>query len=147
MLICSGHVYEGISSPTIHSQSDRSLHEGINFFIVVLRTNGSTPILILCFRYFLSHLHSSFAFHISGILALCLSLLGSDGLVSTISGWEPWSSRNAAPLGDLDEIVTVVWCLFSQFALRVCIRANSRCHAFGIGYKNNSYHLYNGLLI
>ena len=81
-------------------------HEGIHFVVVVLRihicANGSTPILILCFRFFMSHSHSSFAFALwtSGILAYgWYSLVGSScrrlvvlefyilAISKVISGW------------------------------------------------------------
>ena len=55
MLLCSSPVYEGISGLTKHSNSDRLLHVAIDFVIIMLqiyiRTNGSTPILILCFQF------------------------------------------------------------------------------------------------
>ena len=52
MLLCGSPVYEGISSPTKHSHSDRSLHVAIHFVVVILciHTNGSTPMLILYFQ-------------------------------------------------------------------------------------------------
>ena len=56
VLLCSSPVYEGISSPTKHSHSDQSLQVAVHFVVIILRihTNGSTPILILCFRFFVA---------------------------------------------------------------------------------------------
>ena len=49
-------VYEGISGPTKHLHSGRSLHVAIHFIIIVfcICTNGSTPILNVCFQFFVA---------------------------------------------------------------------------------------------
>ena len=45
-------VCELISHLIKHSHSEQSQHTAIHFVIVTVRTNGSTPILILCDRFF-----------------------------------------------------------------------------------------------
>ena len=79
VLLCGSTVYEGIPSPTNHSHWKLIAHEGIHVVVVILRicirTNGSTPILILCFLdIWFQHLHSLFSFALCtcGILALGL---------------------------------------------------------------------------
>ena len=56
VLLWGSYVRELISCLIKHSRSDRSLHAAIHFVVIAVRiriqSNGSTPILILCFRFF-----------------------------------------------------------------------------------------------
>ena len=56
VLLCGSPVYEGISGPTKHSHLDRSLHVVIHFVIIIIHihTDGSTTMLILFFRSFVT---------------------------------------------------------------------------------------------
>ena len=75
VLLCGGPMYEGISDLMKHSHLDQSLMKGFmssSYFVILrihIHINGSTPILILCFRFF-CHSSFTFALHTSGILAL-----------------------------------------------------------------------------
>ena len=101
VLLCGGPVYEGISGPTEHLHSDRSLHVAIHFVIVVLRiricANGSTPILILCFRFVVA-----FAF------VICIRIAHKWNL-------------SLRPTADGDWILCVCVCVCGYVCARVCM--------------------------
>ena len=76
LLICSGSMHEGISSPIKHSHSDWSLHSASHFVIDAVRVriqmHGNTTMLILCFRFFVAF---AFVIHIRTMHKWNLSLI------------------------------------------------------------------------
>ena len=84
VLLCGSPMYEGISSPTNHSHSDRQLHEGMNFVTIILciriRINGSNPILILCCRFvvaFVIRIRITHSAEVESQLKGCITIRGA----------------------------------------------------------------------